>query len=419
MKRTSRRADKLFVPESLQRTTLERFSGSKNLHSLNVISIGAAVFQLEQVTKERRVDRAVLPIFGTNRLSCDLNELSRVIHDLLIFTIAEDIDIDFKECKPPTNTHGADSPEGHVESLCLFSGGVDSYAGLLMARERGSVEGLFCAHSDQARMIHIVTQLVRKVAGNNVAVQKQIVPRIGARGYAQLRGFLYLTSAAAWLQLLNATSLIVTECGPTMYQPRFSPVDAVTMTTHPYVVASSKRVIDLLLGRSVTISTPFENLTKAEVVSLCPRSPGLKYTHSCVTQRFGNHDGTCYGCVIRRLATVASGREDVRYVRNPIADRTAHGGNLLSLLTFCHDVLMRYDDMEEYEIGIIDYYGKKDLFVRFALDNFAAIHRLVSERRRVQSAVYKLYEDVVNDIGEHSLQTRLALLEAGMFSPAF
>ena len=32
--------------------------------------------------------------------------------------------------------------------------------------------------------------------------------------------------------------------------------------------------------------------------------------------------------------------------------------------------------MQEYETGAIREYGKRDLFRRFALDNFAAIHKL-------------------------------------------
>ncbi len=140
------------------------------------------------------------------------------------------------------------------------------------------------------------------------------------------------------------------------------------------------------------------------------------FTHSCVTQRFGNHDGTCYGCVLRRLATIATGREDVHYLKNPIADPSAHAGNLLSLLTFCEDILTRYDEMEEYEIGIVNHYGKKDLFVRFALDNFSAIHRLMTERKAVQRPVRQSYDTVLRAIGANVLEARLATLRATDFA---
>ena len=56
------------------------------------------------------------------------------------------------------------------------------------------------------------------------------------------------------------------------------------MTTHPKVVQLAGQAINLLLGRKITIKTPFENLTKAEVVAISPMKPAIKLTHSCITQ---------------------------------------------------------------------------------------------------------------------------------------
>jgi len=226
-------------------------------------------------------------------------------------------------------------------------------------------------------------------------------------------------SAAAWMHVLQAGRLIVTECGPTMYQPRFSPLDSITMTTHPVVVRFSKQVIETVLGREIDILLPFEDLTKAEVMAVSPEKEGLRATHSCISQRFGKHDGTCYGCVIRRLAAVASGVDDVTYDRNPIEDEDARAGNLFSLLTYCYDILTNYHGMESYEIEAVQAYGKHDLFRRFALDNFAAIHRLISGGYRVQSSIQRMYEGLIAEIGTGVLETRIAELARGEFVPAF
>jgi queuosine biosynthesis protein QueC len=192
-----------------------------------------------------------------------------------------------------------------------------------------------------------------------------------------------------------------------MYQPRFSPLDSITMTTHPFVVAKAAQIGSLLLNRELRIMTPFEDLTKAEVIAISPEKDGLRYTHSCISSRFGTHDGTCYGCVIRRLATTAVGVKDVTYSRNPISDSNAHAGNLYSLLGFCHDILTDFRRMKEYERGIIDVYGKRDLFRRFALDNFAAIHRLLSDNKRVVRPVRDLYNSVSREIGAAIFDHRL------------
>ncbi len=421
MKKKSRGVNKPFLPELLGRKTLRTFTGRDKLPAINAISIGSAVFQLEQATKISRIRSAVFPIYGGSELAYDLDRLSQIIQELLIFTLAEDIRITFRECSPASlETASVDTPE-RADNLCLFSGGTDSYAGMLLAAKHlPKVEGIFCAHSDQARIIHIVQRLERRLLiPASVVVHKQLVPRIGARGYAQLRGFLYLLCAAGWLRKLHATKLIVTECGPTMYQPRFSPLDAVTMTTHPKVVQLAKSVISLLLGQDVVVTTPFENLTKAEVIAISPSKSGIKLTHSCVTQRFGNHDGTCYGCVLRRLATIAVGVDDVRYLKNPIARENTHCGNLLTLLRFCCDLLTRYDEMEEDEVGIIECYGKRDLFNRFALDNFAAIHRLILEGHLVQRGVRQLYENAASAVGTRRLEDRLNTLQTFVDVPVF
>jgi len=404
MKTKSRRTKRTFAPEFPDEKTADQLG---SIAAINAISVGSSVFQLEQVIREQRTRRLVIPIYRSSGTNYDLSKLGTLLHDLIVFTLVEDVDVDFREVQRAEQQH-LWGPQ-RVENVCLFSGGVDSYAGILISQQAlGSLEGAFCAHSDQARIIHIVAELQRKVLGaRGVSVTKLSVPSIGARGYAQLRGFLYLLSAGGLVDKLNSRNVVVTECGPTMYQPRFSPLDSVTMTTHPFVVKTAQQAISFLLGRSVNVITPFENLTKAEVVALCPSKEGLRYTHSCISQRFGTHDGTCYGCVIRRLATTAAGVNDVKYDKNPISDSSARAGNLYSLLSFCADVLVQYRRMEEFEIGMIEAYHKRDLFRRFALDNFAAIHRLLSERKRVVPSVRQIYDNVKRKVTEGTLEDRL------------
>jgi len=418
MKSESKRAKRTFVPEFPSAKIISQFG---SIAGLNAISVGSAVFQFEQALRTRRIRKLIVPIYGLSGAHYDLVSLSRLLHELIVFTLVEDIDIEFRVV-PWEGGEQLDLPGvNHAENVCLFSGGVDSYAGLLLSQEAlGEVEGVFCAHTDQARIIHIVADLQRRIMGpRGLRISKISVPGIGARGYAQLRGFLYLLSAGAYADKLSARRVVVTECGPTMYQPRFSPLDSTTMTTHPFVVKKAKEVVSLLLKRDVSVITPFENLTKAEVVAICPSKEGLKYTHSCISQRFGTHDGTCYGCVIRRLATIAAGVEDVRYNKNPISDPNARAGNLYSLLSFCSEILTQYNRMEEFETGVIEAYHKKNLFRRFALDNFAAILRLLSENKRVVRPIREMYNTVVKQLGSGTLEGRLAELANPSVEPKF
>jgi hypothetical protein len=209
---------------------LSQFGAPSNVSGLNAIVIGSAVFETEQALRERRIRRIAIPIYHSGKLACDLAELQRLIHELLVFTLVEDIEVILKPTKMQPSRLEISGVRQTVPTICLFSGGTDSYSGILLAREVFSdLKGVFCAHADQSRIIHIVTTLQKRVLNKRrVEIIKVPVPRIEARGYAQLRGFLYLLAATAVAQELDSQRIVVTECGPTMYQPRFSPLDSIT-----------------------------------------------------------------------------------------------------------------------------------------------------------------------------------------------
>lgn len=119
------------------------------------------------------------------------------------------------------------------------------------------------------------------------------------------------------------------------------------------------------------------------------------------------------------MATIAVGVEDVPYKKNPISDPKAHAGNLYSLLTFGYDILTGFNEMEEYEVGTINTYGKRNLFHRFALDNFAAIHRLLSNNNRVVSPIREMDEGLVQKVGTQIFEERLMELTSPTMVPNF
>lgn len=409
-----------FIPSKPSDEVLHEFSLPTHVPGLNAFSIGSSVFQTEQALRDNLIRKVIIPVYGLNRKQV-FGPVAELIHELLIFTLAEDIDVSFRTVRNDQASFELTPQERSVRTVCLFSGGTDSYSGVLTTQSRlGDIEAIFCAHTDQTRTIQIVDRLARTVLRpSKIDVIKVKVPRIEAKGYAQLRGFLYLLAASSVAHKLGSETIVVTECGPTMYQPRFSPLDSVTMTTHPFVVRTAASVASHLLQREVHIITPFENLTKAEVIAISPEKDGLKYTHSCISQRFGTHDGTCYGCIIRRLATIAAAVPDVKYARNPLSDSNANAGNLYALLDFCYQVLTDFHRMEEYQRGIIDSYKKRDLFRRFSLDNFAAVHRLVLDNKRLVRPIRDIYQSLTEKVGTQVFQDRLAQLAAPTVKPNF
>jgi hypothetical protein len=148
------------------------------------------------------------------------------------------------------------------------------------------------------------------------------------------------------------------------------------------------------------------------VMALCSKAQLLPATHSCVSQRLELHDGTCHGCVVRRLAAVAAGVPDVAYARNPIVDESANAGNLLAVLDFCSLTLTDRSQLPACARQIVDTFRKWEMFERFALDNVGALHRLRREGTTLAPAVEAIYERTVKQIGSRPLVERLAYLRA-------
>lgn len=372
----------------------------------DILSIAYGIFMLENLLKENKISEFHIERFVKNHK----NKLNELLSELVAYVLLEYVDIKFFNSKKKLNKKKFDykKPERPKVSF-LFSGGIDSLSGIFWAQEYfNNIEGIFCAHSDQTWIIHLVNSLSEDIfSPAGIKLRTVSVPSLTARGYSQLRGFLYIISAGAWMELLNSDTLVISECGPTMYQPRFGPFDIVTMTTHPEVVEIAHQVLELLLEKKIKIITPFENMTKAEVIALSKFKDKLRKTHSCISQRFGRHDGTCYGCIIRRLGAITAGVEDVEYMKNPITDDKAQKENLLSLLMFSLDILTDYKDMPLYQIENIESYNKLELFKRFALDNFAAIYLLKKKGYSLSREVKNMLEECLKKISEDILNKRI------------
>jgi len=227
-----------------------------------------------------------------------------------------------------------------------------------------------------------------------------------------MRGFMYLVTGAAWMDFVGGDSLVISEVGPTMYQPRLAPLDEVTMTTHPYVVDSSRTLARAILGKDVKFLMPFEDWTKAEVMAWCPRPELLPLTHSCISQRFGHHDGTCYGCVIRNLGALAAGVPDVEYEADPVTTENVNKDNLLALLDFASVVLVDYDNLEYFRAENIEMFEKQDLFRRFALDVFCGLYRHKKSGGELSEAIKRTYDLVLERVGKGELEARIQELES-------
>ena len=334
----------------------------------DILGIAYTLFDVEKrIKKVRNVDKLSIYLSKETYERIDISKLRNAIKELLLLILLEDIKLQFKVIDDFQGRIWKDVTFPKKEAIVLFSAGVDSYAGIKIAEKYYREPlGLFVAHNDQPRIINIVNKIRPSI---DTEIRTIYAPGMGSSGYSQLRGFLYVLAAGVYCNLCESKNILVTECGPTMYQPLFSPYDSITYTTHPYVLKAAKEVLNILLPQQVNIIIPFEDITKAEVIS----NSGIvdfSGTHSCISQRFGDHDGSCFGCVIRRLACLVNDVKDVEY-KYDIFDESRYYDNLTNLLEFSYALLNDFDAMPSFETDKIVEFEKKALFQRYALDNLA------------------------------------------------
>ena len=131
----------------------------------------------------------------------------------------------------------------------------------------------------------------------------------------QLRTPLFV-SAFTLLYHPNKTDLAIAENGPTAINPACSASQKPTWATHPYVLKLMSTLIRDVFNWDFSISLPFLNFTKPELIKSLDKSKGkslLEYTNSCFSasryfrKRSPNGCGICFSCIIRKIAAAACG----------------------------------------------------------------------------------------------------------------
>ena len=393
------------------RGSLPYTSKDQQTASRALLTIGHAIFEFERLLKNESLSHLDIVVEKVWADQKSKKKIEACIERFISYVFLSETKVRLKSIASTIDMGFGGEESSGVDTICLFSGGVDSLSGILSKSIRPSkTAAVFCSHIYQARVVHLVREFQDTLLSEiGIPLYEVPVPAIDAAGYAQSRGLLYVLAAASVAAALSAKRIVVSECGPTMYQPRFGPADQVTMTTHPFVMNRAMELINEI-SPELTLEVPFEDNTKAEVMALCSKPAWIQRSHSCISQRLTVHDGTCYGCVIRRLASIATSIPDTNYQNNPLIDENAHCGNLLAVLDFCGDFLIDPDGIPSYQRQLVDQYGKFDLYKRFSLDNYAALHRL-RRKQKLSPPVERAYKRVVRHLsGAGELQRRLDTL---------
>jgi len=268
--------------------------------------------------------------------------------------------------RPRPAAHGSLVPEPNLlrpeepTTLCLFSGGLDSFIGTIDLLAKGE-RPLLVSHwwdsntsSHQAMCLHRVEKhfapksimsLRCRIGFSANAIDKKSTENT-LRG----RSFVFFALAAAAASSLGRPCKIhVPENGLISLNVPLDPLRLgalSTRTTHPYYMA---RWNELLAGLSVdaTLENPYRFQTKGAMVAGCMDKAFLKKyakdTMSCSHPDAGRfrrespgHCGRCVPCLIRRAALENGfGADDTVYkiadlAANPIDSETANGSDIRS-----------------------------------------------------------------------------------------
>jgi len=280
-----------------------------------------------------------------------------------------------------------DVPSEQIDAICLYSGGLDSTVGYLAAKQKyEKIKLVFVDHE-----IHRIGGYVHEIV-QSLNVEKDLLKATsysgGSNFLQQTRGFLYLTAAAIYANHLGSERIIISECGVTKYQPAISIADEITKTTHPYMLKLATELFKKK-GINVSIKMPFDDYTKAEMVSLYRNHADLlKNTYSCrglrITSDNKRECGYCMGCLIKNIAlTYVTGQKQNQFLLDPLTNKCSffvessgkHIGfnyskmeSVLRLIDFTSSILRPDGSIHQTTIDMIEDYNKGDLFRRYSED---------------------------------------------------
>lgn len=207
------------------------------------------------------------------------------------------------------------------DSVCLYSGGLDSAIGVLDLRSQGR-NPVLVSHAyrlDGGRQHELLAHLGPGVV--RFATSASPVATLGRGHDVQMRtrslNFLAMGALMAASLGQGRTTLFVPENGliainPPLTNRRIGALS--TRTTHPYYLDQIQTVMDMV-GINVELENPYAQKTKGEMMVQCASQPRLRAmaprTVSCGKwKRTGLQCGRCVPCLIRRASFHAAGWND-------------------------------------------------------------------------------------------------------------
>ncbi len=258
-------------------------------------------------------------------------DVKRELEETLMFLSGDRFAFNFVQMPPDLSgpsgyfNFGEDS-SWMPDTLLMFSGGLDSYAGALeeIVDRRHSVA--LISHFSSTKIAPIQSALQKCLAEKlgakmltHIPVRVQLHGGTNAEGTHRARSFLFAALGIVTAVAFGRDRVSFYENG--VVSLNLPPVGNVlgtraTRTTHPQTLQRFQSLFSRIFDTSLRVDNPFFWRTKTEVVETIARlgmADQIAFTRSCAdvhnqTRQYP-HCGRCSQCIDRRFAIIAAGLE--------------------------------------------------------------------------------------------------------------
>lgn len=262
-----------------------------------------------------------------------------------------------------------------LDTVCLFSGGLDSFVGAIDLLENGK-NPIFVSHYKDAstKSQEVCAATLGKLYGDlgprhiraNVSFNKNDLPGLSTETTTRGRSFIFFALATLAADALDGTTTIyVPENGLISLNVPLDPLRLgawSTRTTHPFYMARWQELLDNLC-LSAQLLNPYRFNTKGEMLSGSANSTFLAKNHnitiSCSSITKGRwkkqsprHCGYCTPCLVRRASIEAAfGKDSTEYgipdlYASPLNGNTAEATDVRSF-QMMHSRLSKNPDLAD------------------------------------------------------------------------
>lgn len=266
-----------------------------------------------------------ITVNGKMNISKDyLNKfLSYVLNDMRAAPRTYQLNIDFTGIESNTKTKS----HNDYDLILSFSGGADSTAGLLLALDKQlKVKPVFICfgQKNERKELLCVKAILKKLEIAPLIINVDIDNYIDQdwkrwkMGIIPARNYLFAAIAGSVLSHSDRNKLQIWICA------HREEIDNIHTDKSLRFFKSTTKILSNSYKKSMTVLTPFEVLSKPEIISYWHKHWEKKYdlyVENTVSCYFGNNCGMCKACINRAICFVCAGINLENFQVNPFLDQ--------------------------------------------------------------------------------------------------